>query len=1218
MPELIQNGPDVPVELLNLRDDGKVVFFCGSGISVATGLPMFDGLVSRIYEKTALTPSELESELLEQKQLDKVLGLLESRLTTGRLRREAPNILSAPPPDGALAAHKALLSLSRHAGRDARLVTTNFDNRFELADETLVVDAAPKLPIPKPQGWDSVVYLHGRISDSDPEGKDIVLTAADFGRAYLTERWASRFITELFREFTIVFVGYSLSDPVMSYMVDALAAERHRGARFQEAYAFAGYDSGEEGRSKQELSWRGKNVTPILFNSESGFSKLTDTFVRWAEITRDPITLRRQIVFDQLRNLPANAEDPTTQRVIWALSDKTTAKALAEADVLHEESEFPVLAAWLEVFDEAGLMSRPVVKPIDDSLFSVPIVSSIFAEYTDAKLDDVTEQLSIWLSKHLHVPQVLNWVARKGGCFHPFFRSRVRFYLSQKRYKETGLPEIPERLRLLWTVLVQTRPIDHDEDLWWQELISNAQSDDERRLVERAFIENSKPYLKVVPGPSRHLTYKRLDEDDHVPLTFLQECAHLKLVTDGRHWRRARFDRSPLRDEFLANHALEITEYLRRAIQLLSLDEVGFTLSWFYRPAIEDHHQNRDRPDWTFLIDWARDAYFVVAATNRSLADLILELWLDSGLPLFHRLALHVLAEDTDSDIRQANKLLLDENAQNLWSEELYHEVIVFLRKAGNRLGTADLARLVHAIQTGPSSGDVGDEDNEIREGEVSFRLNRLVASGAEVDPEIRRIARAFEIRTGKVSESDEFLTWVGEASWVNPDDYLRRDWLDGPELKPLIEEMQKGETPKKEFSRICMTWPVRAFSALRKLAGKGDWPAEYWREFFWRISALRREEKILPRIPSSVAALVVNAPDDFYSEVTSSISFCIEDFSKDCSIENEGNFATVWNRAWTQVVDETNVDADDVLTQALNSAAGQLAEAALNRLWKYHPKAGQGLPEPVKFYFENIASSSLGRLGRIILAAKLSNLYAIAPDWARRSLLPYSDWSVSSEAKDFWVAYAWAARAGPNLLAAFKDDFLIALKKYTELGDKGANLINLFVAASNDPKTIISPAEVHDVVAALPQDGLVAIARFFKGRLGENKEEQANIWNQECLPWLRVYWPKVRDKNTSDTSLALVGCIIKTGAAFPEALSWAKEFLRSGLDHILLDIQDSEIYRQYPHNTLEMLAIMIPENSRFEGWHKHTLLEILNSIQELDGAIVEDIDFRRLFNLAS
>jgi hypothetical protein len=128
-------------------------------------------------------------------------------------------------------------------------VTTNFDTYFEQADPSLRLGheyhSAPILPIPKNDrrsSWRSVVYLHGRLQNA---GNDhLILTSADFGRAYLTDAWAARFVARLFADFTVLFIGYSLNDPVLRYMTDAFAAEdaearvpHHRGP----AYIFSAY-----------------------------------------------------------------------------------------------------------------------------------------------------------------------------------------------------------------------------------------------------------------------------------------------------------------------------------------------------------------------------------------------------------------------------------------------------------------------------------------------------------------------------------------------------------------------------------------------------------------------------------------------------------------------------------------------------------------------------------------------------------------------------------------------------------------------------------------------------------------------------------------------------------------------------------------------------------------------------------------------------------------
>ena len=47
--QFVANGPDIPDALLQAHEEGRVVFFCGAGISYPAGLPGFKGLVKEIY-----------------------------------------------------------------------------------------------------------------------------------------------------------------------------------------------------------------------------------------------------------------------------------------------------------------------------------------------------------------------------------------------------------------------------------------------------------------------------------------------------------------------------------------------------------------------------------------------------------------------------------------------------------------------------------------------------------------------------------------------------------------------------------------------------------------------------------------------------------------------------------------------------------------------------------------------------------------------------------------------------------------------------------------------------------------------------------------------------------------------------------------------------------------------------------------------------------------
>ena len=514
MLELVPNGPRIPAHLMNEVDDGRVVFFCGSGISAGagSGLPDFAKLVKYVYKERRVVPDRVEREALHcdvedkklrRPQLDKALALLErrERLGTQVLRRTVIERLSERP-TGPLAVHEALLTLSRNE-RGVRLVTTNFDNRFvEAGLDERFIDAAPKLPVPKRHNWSSLVHLHGRIErDPDDDGSNLVLTAADFGRAYITERWAARFVTELFRGFTVVFVGYSVADPVMGYLVDALAAERAKGAPFKDAYALGEYDGTAEGRETTKDAWLAKNVRPILYDNREGDHRLfAETLVEWARIRTDPFQARAQIALNGISKLLDGPNDPARERVVWALDNPTVAEALAAEPPIVDEHDFPKIERWLDAFQEAGLL-RCTGNEADPEAGEhgpafIRLVDAGYSPFNPNAIDATRRWLACWIARHAHVPQVLGWVLRNGRRMHPWLRGRIEVLLAH--------PEeiaIPPRLRLLWTIIANDEPWDHHRFLWTKKRLQFVQTDAERERLEDDAIASLAPRLIVVPVP---------------------------------------------------------------------------------------------------------------------------------------------------------------------------------------------------------------------------------------------------------------------------------------------------------------------------------------------------------------------------------------------------------------------------------------------------------------------------------------------------------------------------------------------------------------------------------------------------------------------------------------------------------------------------------------------------------------------------------------------
>ena len=339
--QFVSNGPDIPERLLQAHEDGEVVLFCGAGISCPAGLPLFGELVKVLYAALNHTPDDLQAAAIKAKQFDRAIGLLERSIVGGRetVRGSVATILE---PDlslpDATATHEALLTLGRNRDGRTRVVTTNFDCLFEevIAKKKLTIEhcEAPLLPVPKNR-WNGLVYLHGQLPVGPGRGDldRLVLTSGDFGLAYLTERWTARLLGELFRNFTVCFVGYSIDDPVLRYMMEALAADRLLGEAPIEMFAFGSYSKGKEDQCARE--WEAKNVTPILYREHWKHRYLHRTLHEWADTYRDGIRGKESIVVRHAGSAPwaSTKQDDFAGRVLGALSDRSGLPARRFADL---------------------------------------------------------------------------------------------------------------------------------------------------------------------------------------------------------------------------------------------------------------------------------------------------------------------------------------------------------------------------------------------------------------------------------------------------------------------------------------------------------------------------------------------------------------------------------------------------------------------------------------------------------------------------------------------------------------------------------------------------------------------------------------------------------------------------------------------------------------------------------------------------------------------
>jgi hypothetical protein len=218
------SGPNFPDELLEARDAGNVVFFCGAGLS-SPALPGFSGLAEQVISEFGPPPGSDARAILDQLRndtalsapLDQVFNLLHEEYGAAAVEHVVHTILKDKAATAPTEQHSIVLRLSRSAGRKLQLVTTNFDRLFEKAQKGINSHIAPGLPdLASGEPLEGLVYLHGRMPTQPSDGikrLNFVLSSADFGRAYLADGWATRFVRELLQRYVIVLLGYSASDP---------------------------------------------------------------------------------------------------------------------------------------------------------------------------------------------------------------------------------------------------------------------------------------------------------------------------------------------------------------------------------------------------------------------------------------------------------------------------------------------------------------------------------------------------------------------------------------------------------------------------------------------------------------------------------------------------------------------------------------------------------------------------------------------------------------------------------------------------------------------------------------------------------------------------------------------------------------------------------------------------------------------------------------------
>lgn len=229
------NSPNWPPELTpELRDEanrlaersqtGQLALFIGAGVSMAAGLPSWDGLLQRLAERASMTPSE-RGALIELKNVLDQATIIERRFEGTGTRLGAAVEEELKGYHHYALSHAFLASLPVH-----EVVTTNYDQLFESAwalsdpEGLSVIPRTPKgLPViperktrANTRRW--LLKMHGCVSNTD----HIVLTRSNYTRYDENLPALAGIVQAFLITRHMLFVGFSLSDDNFHRIVESV------------------------------------------------------------------------------------------------------------------------------------------------------------------------------------------------------------------------------------------------------------------------------------------------------------------------------------------------------------------------------------------------------------------------------------------------------------------------------------------------------------------------------------------------------------------------------------------------------------------------------------------------------------------------------------------------------------------------------------------------------------------------------------------------------------------------------------------------------------------------------------------------------------------------------------------------------------------------------------------------------------------------------------
>ena len=1115
-------------------------------------LPSFKCLAKLIAHGTG-------EKLKEDEPVDQFLGRLKNERGTEVHELAAQKLSENIPKPTDL--HRDLLRLYSKA-ESTRIITTNFDLLFEKAAQEMFelkpeVFRAPALPLG--HDFNGIVHVHGAVSHP----VEMVLTDEDFGRAYLTEGWARRFLLELFRSFTVLFVGYSHNDTIMNYLARALPISEDK-LRF----ALKNEKPNEKDEKDENERWQFLGIVPISYpsSSEQDHDALYSGIYRLADNTaRGILDWQREIM--EIAGKPPSLNEEEMDLIEDALLDEMKTRFFADAASSPE---------WIDWLDQRKYL---------DSLFG-----------TD-ELSDHKRKLAEWLANTFareHSDSLFLLIGRHGMQLHTAFW----FELGRTIKRQQDLPLGKDILSRWVSILLATIPAYPNKSvlLWLGERCIEVGLIDS--LID-IFIACAINHLEIRSG---FTLYNDDGEDPHPPIRvdLSSMSGHFEI---NQLWKNGLIPKlNQVAEPLLAR----VAEYLSSQHRILcawgktTRDDDSTS---FRRSAIEPHQQDKHPEAVDVLIDTARDCLEYLVTNRPEEAARWCNQLVGAQAPLLRRLAVHTLSKRKDLNPNEKIDWILAH--MDLHDTPAHHEVFLLLKQTYPKVDSKRREAVVEAIFVYRCPNEQ-DDKNERRTAYRHFMWFHWLYS-ADLDCTFAKEALEDVLERYpdfQPREHPDLLSWHGigsgfQSPWT-VEELLSRaaeEWVEallsfqrieilGPDRNGLVITVQ--DAAKQDFE-----WGI---ALAGELAKRSAWETDLWavlirawtkeltedkhRDVLHRLNRTELYEKHAYWIVDVLYALVRNGGVPYAPNLL-----------------RDANEIAVG--LWKHIDhDEPTENPSDWLNQAINRTGGKMAEFWLGSLslWRKQqvPKTDVLNGEYLEALSGIVEEKSLaGRLGRSVLASQLPFLLAVDEEWTKENLLPlFKAHDNIGEYQAVWDGFQYVSLSLP--VAEFmKDTFLDAVSRIqSELfdGQRREAFIKAYttmlVYFVDDPLKIWIPKFFCHTDEESRKIFASHIHLLFRGM---DLDKQLEWW--EC--WLKRYWQFRLQGKPIQLDLGEIEIMVQwlpyfRGAVFVEAVALAVQMEQVPLEHSpsAHEINESGLWQRYPEAVAKLLIYLDGCNLPIYSWH--------------------------------